>query len=116
MWRVLGAAAALGALAAVPMHAAGFGIFEQGSKATGMGGAFTAQADDPSALFYNAGGLAFVTKIDGSIGVTYIHDTKAHFTGANPFPGDGPHFLSQFKGLPLPCQAISAARPPASPE
>lgn len=89
MWRVLGTAAALGALAAVPMHAAGFGIFEQGSKATGMGGAFTAQADDPSALFYNAGGLAFVTKIDGSIGVTYIHDTKAHFTGANPFPGEG---------------------------
>ncbi|HEX4965637.1 MAG TPA: outer membrane protein transport protein [Thermoanaerobaculia bacterium] len=88
-WRVLGAVVALGALAAVPMHAAGFGIFEQGTKATGMGGAFTAQADDPSALFYNAGGLAFVTKIDGSIGFTYIHDTKAHLTGANPFPGDG---------------------------
>jgi len=89
MWRVLGAVAALGALAAVPMHAAGFGIFEQGSKAMGMGGAFTAQADDPSALFYNAGGLAFVTKIDGSIGVTYIHDTKAQLHGANPFPGNG---------------------------
>jgi long-chain fatty acid transport protein len=71
------------------MHAAGFGIFEQGTKAMGMGGAFTAQADDPSALFYNAGGLAFVTKADGSIGVTYIHDTKAEFRGANPFPGDG---------------------------
>jgi long-chain fatty acid transport protein len=84
----LGAAVALGSLAAVPMHAAGFGIFEQGSKAMGMGGAFTAQADDPSALFYNAGGLAFVTKADGSIGVTYIHDTKADFHGANPFPGD----------------------------
>src|SRR5947208_386729 len=27
MWRVLGVAVALGALAAVPMHAAGFGIF-----------------------------------------------------------------------------------------
>src|SRR4051794_18842815 len=89
MWRVLGAAVALGALAVVPVHAAGFGIFEQGSKAMGMGGAFTAQADDPSALFYNAGGLAFVTKADGSIGVTYIHDTKAELHGANPFPGNG---------------------------
>jgi len=89
MWRVLGAAVALGALAAVPMHAAGFGIFEQGTKAMGMAGAFTAQADDPSALFYNAGGLAFVTQRDGSIGVTYIHDTKAQFHGANPFPGEG---------------------------
>jgi long-chain fatty acid transport protein len=89
MWRVLGAAVALGALAAVPMHAAGFGIFEQGSKAMGMGGAFTAQADDPSALFFNAGGLAFVTQRDGSIGFTYIHDTKAELHGANPYPGDG---------------------------
>jgi long-chain fatty acid transport protein len=71
------------------MHAAGFGIFEQGTKAMGMGGAFTAQADDPSALFYNAGGLAFITKADGSIGVTYIHDTKAELHGANPFPGNG---------------------------
>lgn len=89
MWRVLGAVMALGALAAVPMYAAGFGIFEQGTKAMGMGGAFTAQADDPSALFYNAGGLAFVTQRDFSIGATYIHDTKAELHGANPFPGDG---------------------------
>ena len=42
------------------LYAAGFGIFEQGTKAMGMAGAFTAQADDPSALFHNAGGLAFV--------------------------------------------------------
>jgi len=89
MWRVLGAAVALGALAAVPMHAAGFSIFEQGTKAMGMAGAFTAQADDPSALFYNAGGLAFVTQRDGSIGFTYIKGLKAELHGANPFPGDG---------------------------
>src|SRR6185312_909967 len=89
MWRVLGAAAALGALAAAPMHAAGFSIFEQGTKSMGMAGAFTAQADDPSALFYNAGGLAFVTQRDFSVGVTYIKGLKADFHGANPFPGDG---------------------------
>jgi long-chain fatty acid transport protein len=71
------------------MYAAGFGIFEQGAKAMGMGGAFTAQADDPSALFYNAGGLAFVDKQEFSIGDTYIHATKAELQGHDPFPGEG---------------------------
>jgi long-chain fatty acid transport protein len=36
----------------------GFSIFEQGAKATAMGGAFVATADDPSAIFYNVAGLA----------------------------------------------------------
>lgn len=36
----------------------GFSIFEQGGKATGMGGAFAATADDPSAIFYNVAGIA----------------------------------------------------------
>ena len=80
---------ALAALAAGPVHGAGFSIFEQGAKALGMGGAFTAQADDPSMLFYNAGGLAFVEKAGVSVGATWIRSTKADFKGANPFPGDG---------------------------
>ena len=88
IWRALGVLA-LGALTTGPMHAAGFAIFEQGAKAEGMAGAFTAQADDPSLLFYNAGGLAFVGKTEFSVGATYITTTKADFEGANPFPGDG---------------------------
>jgi long-chain fatty acid transport protein len=86
--RALGVVA-LVTLVAAPLHAAGFSIFEQGSKAMGMGGAFTAQADDPSLLFYNAGGLAFVDKGDVSVGATWIRSTKADFKGANPFPGNG---------------------------
>jgi len=78
---------ALVSLAAAPLHAAGFSIFEQGAKATGMAGAFTAQADDPSLLFYNAGGLAFVDKREFSVGATWIRSTKADFHGATPFPG-----------------------------
>jgi long-chain fatty acid transport protein len=74
-------------LAAAPLHAAGFSIFEQGSKATGMAGAFTAQADDPSLLFYNAGGLAFVEKTGVSGGATWIRSVKADFQGAGSFPG-----------------------------
>lgn len=85
------AVAALGALAAVPMHAAGFGIFEHGSKAMGMAGAFTAQADDPSLLFHNAGGLAFVTERDVATGFTWITSTEAELDGADPFPGTGYH-------------------------
>jgi long-chain fatty acid transport protein len=76
-------------LAAGPAFGAGFGIFEQGSKAMGMAGAFTAQADDPSLLWHNAGGLAFVNSSAGSIGATWIHSTKADFQGANPYPGAG---------------------------
>ena len=53
-----------------PVQAAGFGIFEQGTKAMGMAGAFTAQADDPSALFHNAGGLAFVDEPEIAAGFT----------------------------------------------
>jgi long-chain fatty acid transport protein len=81
--------AALGVLAAAPMHAAGFSIFEQGSKAMGMAGAFTAQADDPSLLFHNAGGLAFVEEGDFAGGFTWIRGIEADFEGAAPFPGPG---------------------------
>jgi long-chain fatty acid transport protein len=95
-WRTLGVLT-LGALATGPSYAAGFGIFEQGAKAEGMAGAFTAQADDPSALFYNAGGLAFVQKGEFSVGVTWITTTKADFEGANPYPGNG--YRAKQKGL-----------------
>lgn len=84
-----GAALGMIALFAVstPSFAAGFGIFEQGAKAMGMAGAFTAQADDGSALFHNAGGLAFVDKREVSGGITWIRGSEASFEGAAPFPG-----------------------------
>jgi long-chain fatty acid transport protein len=83
---------AIGALASTaPMYAAGFSIFEQGAKAMGMAGAFTAQADDPSLLYHNAGGLAFVTERQVSTGFTWITSTEAELDGANPFPGEGYH-------------------------
>src|SRR5688572_15007172 len=77
----------LGLLAGAPAFAAGFSVFEQGSKAMGMAGAFTAQADDPSMLFHNAGGLAFVTEQEVAGGFTYIRSSEAEFQGAAPFPG-----------------------------
>jgi long-chain fatty acid transport protein len=86
---VIAAAALMAVLSAAPVHAAGFSIFEHGSKAMGMAGAFTAQADDPSLLFHNAGGLAFVDERQISTGFTWITSTEAELEGANPFPGAG---------------------------
>lgn len=65
---------------------AGFGIFEIGSKATALGGAFTATADDPSAMFYNPAGLGFLTRYDAYVGTTLIAPTS-EFTGTAPYPG-----------------------------
>jgi long-chain fatty acid transport protein len=77
----------LSVLVAVPAQGAGFGIFEQGTKATGMSNAFTAQADDPSAMFYNVGGLAFQNERDFMAGVTIIFLGDSDFSGLAPFPG-----------------------------
>ena len=85
---VLGLGVAVLLLAAVtPVQAAGFGIFEHGTKAMGMSSAFTAQADDPSAMFFNAAGIAFQHERDFMLGLTYIFSTEADFQGAAPYPG-----------------------------
>lgn len=89
LWMKALGVGALGVLAALPLSAAGFSIFEQGTKAMGMAGAFTAQADDPSALFHNVGGLAFTENWQLSAGATYIRGLEAEFEGADPFPGRG---------------------------
>jgi len=88
----LAALGALGAIIAAPAHpalAAGFSIFEQSAKATGMANAVVAQSDDPSTIFFNPGGVAFFDKAAGAAGATYVTETRASFHGANPFPGDG---------------------------
>lgn len=41
-----------------PAFGSGFLIPEQGAKASSMGGAFAATADDPSAIFFNVAGIA----------------------------------------------------------
>lgn len=86
--RAVAVAAALCAVGA-PAFGAGFGFFEQGTRAMGMAGAYTAQADDPSMLFHNPGGLAFVTESALAGGLTYIQALEAEFEGSNPFPGEG---------------------------
>jgi long-chain fatty acid transport protein len=77
------------ALIASTAFPAGFSIFEQGAKATAMGGAFAAQADDPSAIFYNPAGLGFQRHYSIMVGTTVISILKQDFRGANPYPGVG---------------------------
>ena len=60
---------------------AGFSIFEQGAKASGMAGAFVATADDPSAIFYNVAGIAQQRNMSLLAGATFINFT-------NEFAGD----------------------------
>jgi long-chain fatty acid transport protein len=84
--RALAAALAACIFGPVPAHAAGFAIFEQGARGMGFAGAFTAQANDPSAIFHNAAGIAFLKGKQFYFGGTLIHPSTT-FTGADPFPG-----------------------------
>jgi long-chain fatty acid transport protein len=84
-----GALLALGLLAFPgAARAAGFALFEQGAKGMGFAGAFTAQADDASAVFHNAAGIAFLKGKHLYLGGTLVKPST-DFTGAGPFPGDG---------------------------
>jgi long-chain fatty acid transport protein len=78
--------AAVSILGPLPADAAGFAIFEQGARAMGFAGAFTAQASDPSAVFHNAAGIAFLGGRQAYVGGTLVAPT-ATFQGADPFPG-----------------------------
>ncbi len=53
------ALALLGAAAPHACYGSAFSIYEMGVRAAGMGTAFTAVADDASAIFYNPAGIAF---------------------------------------------------------
>ncbi|MCD6526801.1 MAG: TonB-dependent receptor [Desulfuromonas sp.] len=69
---------------------AGFHIREQGTKAMGMANAFVAQADDPSAVFYNPAGIAFQSGTQVSLGVTVINVPETEFKGTTEL-GEGPY-------------------------
>lgn len=69
--------------------AAGFAIFEQGAKATGMGGAFSATADDPSAIFYNVAGIAYQRKAAAMAGGTLIGFRNEFTSEDYEYPGPG---------------------------
>jgi hypothetical protein len=70
------------------VHASGFAIDNQGTRAMGFAGAYVAQASDPSAIFYNAAGVAFLKGqqiyVSGGLG-----SYATSFTGEGPEPSAG---------------------------
>ncbi len=99
-WRAGALALAAVACAATGAQAGGFNIYEAGARATALGGAFTATADDGSAIFYNPAGIAFLegTVIDANL-MPVVPGTK--FTAAEwPTPGETGRTTSQ--SFPIP--------------
>ncbi len=90
--RLILAVAFVALLAPSLSNASGFALFEHGNRGMAMGGAMTAVADDPSALFWNPAGIAFQTDEGTQIqlGITFI-TVSQDFYGDSPYPGDGYH-------------------------
>lgn len=80
---------ALALLSAAPARPAGFTGPEPGIKAMGMAGAFTAQANDPSAIFYNPGGLALFKKGKLTAGFAALYLNELQYQGIAPGVGAG---------------------------
>jgi long-chain fatty acid transport protein len=79
--------------------AAGFRLPEAGVKAMGMGFAFTAQADDPSAIYFNPAGLTQLKGQNVMVGGTYVRENGGEFTGTTPLsagPGETQKDLNFF--------------------
>lgn len=54
------------------LHASSFRIMDQSASAAGQSSAFTAQADDPSAVYYNPAGMTQLRGVQTSIGANFI--------------------------------------------
>ena len=85
--------------------AEGFRVLDHGASATGQGAAFSAQADDPSALHYNPAGMAQLEGIQFSAGTLLIGGSiefksasggkvKGDFDGAVANPPPSTFFLT----------------------
>jgi long-chain fatty acid transport protein len=54
------------------VHAEGFRLLDHGTAAAGQASAFAAQADDPSALYYNPAGLTQLPGFQAYVGVDFL--------------------------------------------
>ncbi|MCX8056678.1 MAG: outer membrane protein transport protein [Ignavibacteria bacterium] len=65
------------------INAGGFQVNEHGSRAMGMGGAFIAVANDPSAIYFNPAGLTQLRGFNVMLGATFIAP-RTSFRGPAP--------------------------------
>lgn len=75
------------------VEAGGFELYNHAGKATALGGAFIAQADDPSAIFYNPGAVALLEKKPAVTAGLAIHSN-----GDSIFQGVAPGLATGFNG------------------
>jgi long-chain fatty acid transport protein len=69
---------------AAPLGASGF-VIDQTARATGVAGAYVAQTNDPTAVFYNPGALGILTKKKGvAIGAATSSNRSVNFQGRTP--------------------------------
>lgn len=68
------------------LFAGGFALSGIGSRAISMGGAFRGMADDPSAVYWNPAGLAFIRNDQLSLGGSFIKP-DSRWTNNIPLPG-----------------------------
>jgi long-chain fatty acid transport protein len=66
--------------------AAGFLIYEHGAAAMAMAGAFVSVANDPSAIFHNPAGIAFLKGTQVQVGTTLIMPSGSFTLTKWPFP------------------------------
>jgi long-chain fatty acid transport protein len=83
------------------VQAAGFSIYEEGGRGMGFAGAFTAIADDPSAIFHNPAGLAFLKGRQVYFGATLVNPSS-EFVGADPLPGRSVTEKGDVGAIPVP--------------
>ena len=83
------------------LAASGFSIYEQGGRGMGFSGAYTALADDPSAIFHNPAGIAFLKGKQIYLGGT-LAAPRSRFTGDDPFPGAGTREEQDVGVIPVP--------------
>lgn len=86
--RVLGSIAAATVIGAASVSfGAGMKINEQSAKAMSMANAFAAQADDPSALYYNPAGIAYLKGAQFNLGGLTILVPQTSFEGTTGLSG-----------------------------
>jgi len=71
-----------------PGYGAGFLIYEHGAAAMAMAGAFVSVANDPSAIWHNPAGIAFLKGTQFSLGTTLIWSGASLRLPNWPVPGE----------------------------
>ncbi len=67
-----------------PVLGAGFALQQQGTAAMAQGNAFVAQADDPTAIFYNPAGLNQLKRAEVYLGTVFNHPDREFHPAAGP--------------------------------